>query len=66
MGPTKQSRLKNRAKEKQFNIFIAFFTTTMIGMVEQSNGISEEQLAILLPSLLSGLVSKFPDLIAGC
>ncbi len=35
-------------------------------MVEQSNGISEEQLAILLPSLLNGLVRKFPDLIAGC
>jgi U3 small nucleolar RNA-associated protein 10 len=53
-------------KPSVLNIFIAFFTTTMIGMVEQSNGISEEQLAILLPSLLSGLVSKFPDLIAGC
>jgi U3 small nucleolar RNA-associated protein 10 len=53
-------------KPSVLNIYIAFFTTTMIGMVEQSNGISEEQLAILLPSLLNGLVSKFADLIAGC
>lgn len=53
-------------KKSVLNVFIAFFTTTIIGMIEQMNGISEEQLAIILPSLLSGLVCKFPDLKAGC
>lgn len=53
-------------KPSVLNVFIAFFTSTIIGMVERSNGVSEEQLAILLPSILNGLVSKFPDLVAGC
>lgn len=53
-------------KQSVLNVFIAFYTTTIIGMVEQSNGVTEEQLAVLLPTLLSGLVCKFPDLIAGC
>lgn len=53
-------------KPSVLNVFIAFFTSTAIGMIERSNGISEEQLAVILPSLLNGLVSKFPDLVAGC
>ena len=53
-------------KQSVLNVFIAFYTTTIIGMLELSNGITEEQLAIILPSLLSGLVCKFPDLVAGC
>lgn len=53
-------------KPAVLNLFVAFFTTTIVGMVEQMNGVSEEQLAILLSPLLSGLVCKFPDLKAGC
>ena len=54
------------AKQSVLNTFVAFYCTTVIGMIENTNQITEEQLASLLPSLNSGLISKMPDLISGC
>lgn len=53
-------------KPTVLNVFIAFYATSIIGILEQNNSITEEQLTILLPTLLNGLVSKFPDLKAAC
>ena len=53
-------------KQSVLNTFVAFYCTTVIGMVENTNQITEEQLASLLPSLNRGLTSKMPDLISGC
>ena len=48
------------------NTFIAFYSTSLIGMLENSNKIKEEQLAVILPSLLFGLGSKNPDHLSAC
>lgn len=53
-------------KSTVLNVFIAFFTSTIVGMLELMNGINEEQLATILPTLIEGLTSKFSDLKAGC
>lgn len=48
------------------NTFIAFYSTTLIGMLENLNKVKEEQLAVILPSLLYGLGSKNPDHLSAC
>ena len=54
------------AKQSVLNTFVAFYCTTVIGMIEHTNKITEEQLATLLPSLSTGLTTKMPDLVSGC
>lgn len=53
-------------KQSVMNVYLAFFTTTIIGVLEHSTGGTEEQLTVIMPCLLSGLTCKCPDLIAGC
>lgn len=53
-------------KPSVLNIFVAFYTTSVVGMMELSKKVTEEQMATLLTTLLNGLSGKFPDLVAGC
>lgn len=54
--------------------FIAFFTSNIVGMLEHSENVTEEQLGTLLPTLCAGLSggrtqekgAHNPDLAAGC
>lgn len=53
-------------KPTVLNVFVAFYTTSVVGMLEISKKVTEEQLATMLTTLLNGLSSKLPDLVAGC
>ncbi len=53
------------SKKELLKTFTAFYTTTIIGLMEHSGQIKEDQLAVLLPSIFEGLTSRIPDLVAG-
>ena len=54
------------AKKEVLKTFTAFFSTTLIGTLEYSEVVKEEQVSTLLPSVFDGLNSRFADLVAGC
>ena len=69
-----QSKKIHSGRPAVLATFVAFFTSTVIGMLEHCSKVSEEQLATLMPMLLAGLAgskstdtaTRNPDLAAGC
>lgn len=62
----KRARAVHCNNQAAVNTFIAFFTTTIISVLEHPRKLTEVQLTILMPTLLDGVRDANPNLVAGC